>query len=342
MSSLMHLALRLMPFSFFILLSLSGCQTPPGLSPISLTPNVNPQPPHSPNAVTSAFLAPAGDYSAVIVRTRPDIAKSSDDRTIICTAPSPDWATALAAARQLQASGGASGGPSASLSASSSLTETVTAMLGRTAGVVALRDGLYKACEAYANGVIGKDAYALVLSQYGNLLVALAGGGAGAGGSGGPASTGTPAGGVQAGVAVNVSSGAAPKGSGSASPPAASPGGTVIASMQQQALQAMLVTCINEFDPTVRPEAEQNAALAEPCKTLIGDVVNAAPSLLGSPDAAPKAARKPTSNAGLRQIQQALKDNCQAEVKADGLWGQQTDAALAKFAGNPCLLKARP
>jgi hypothetical protein len=48
-------------------------------------------------------------------------------------------------------------------------------LAGRTAGVLALRDGLYAACQSYVNGVLGHDAYALVLSQYGNLLVALAG-----------------------------------------------------------------------------------------------------------------------------------------------------------------------
>ena len=41
--------------------------------------------------------------------------------------------------------------------------------------MLALRDGLYAACQAYVNGVLGHDAYSLVLSQYGNLLVALAG-----------------------------------------------------------------------------------------------------------------------------------------------------------------------
>jgi hypothetical protein len=36
-----------------------------------------------------------------------------------------------------------------------------------------LRDGLYATCQAYANGALGQSAYALGLSQYGNLLVAL-------------------------------------------------------------------------------------------------------------------------------------------------------------------------
>jgi hypothetical protein len=56
-----------------------------------------------------------------------------------------------------------------------SSTELITAGAGREAAVLALRDGLYTACQSYANGVIGQDAYAIILSQYGNLLVALMG-----------------------------------------------------------------------------------------------------------------------------------------------------------------------
>jgi len=127
-------------------------------------------------SIQNALLAPGGDYSLITVRKRPDIA-ANDPREILCAAPSPDWATALAMAQQISGSGGVSGGPSGALTASSSLTETISALAGRTAGVVALRDGLYNACQAYANGVIGKDGYALILSQCGNLQVALAGSG---------------------------------------------------------------------------------------------------------------------------------------------------------------------
>jgi hypothetical protein len=62
---------------------------------------------------------------------------------------------------------------------SATTTETATQLAGRTAGVLALRDGLYAACQSYVNGVLGHDAYAMILSQYGNLLVALAGTGTG-------------------------------------------------------------------------------------------------------------------------------------------------------------------
>ncbi|MFL1876026.1 hypothetical protein ACIKT0_12700, partial [Hansschlegelia beijingensis] len=58
-----------------------------------------------------------------------------------------------------------------------STTEEVSKGDGRAAAVLALRDGLYAACQSYANGIIGHDAYAVILSQYGHLRVALVGGG---------------------------------------------------------------------------------------------------------------------------------------------------------------------
>lgn len=99
----------------------------------------------------------------------------------LCTEPSPDVAIAFgrsialtAKVTQAEAAAGEGG-----LNAES--TQVATALAGRTAGVLALRDGLYAACQAYANGVIGQNAYAVILSQYGNLLVALAGTGQQAG-----------------------------------------------------------------------------------------------------------------------------------------------------------------
>jgi hypothetical protein len=47
------------------------------------------------------------------------------------------------------------------------------ALAGRSTALLGLRDGLFRACEAYANGVIGADAYALVLSRYGQLMTTL-------------------------------------------------------------------------------------------------------------------------------------------------------------------------
>jgi hypothetical protein len=93
----------------------------------------------------------------------------------VCTEPSPDVAIAFARSAAVSGSFSEPQGPTASASGSFSTSETITPLAGRTAGVLALRDGLFAACQSYVNGVIGHDAYALILSQYGNLLVALNG-----------------------------------------------------------------------------------------------------------------------------------------------------------------------
>jgi hypothetical protein len=92
--------------------------------------------------------------------------------TVICTEPSPDVAKALATAVQLAAQGG-NGAANGSLGFNGSSAEAAMELAGRSTALLALRDGMYRACEAYANGVIGQDAYALVLSRYGQLMTTL-------------------------------------------------------------------------------------------------------------------------------------------------------------------------
>jgi hypothetical protein len=91
---------------------------------------------------------------------------------IMCTEPSPDVAKALSTAAQLTGSGG-NGTATGSLGAGGASAEAALALAGRSTALLGLRDGLYRACEAYANGVIGADAYALVLSRYGQLMTTL-------------------------------------------------------------------------------------------------------------------------------------------------------------------------
>lgn len=101
-----------------------------------------------------------------------------DDRQVLptqCTEPSPDAVIAFSRSLQGQASFQETGAPTVSGSFNAQANELATSLGGRTAGVLALRDGLFAACQAYVNGVLGHDAYALILSQYGNLLVAVAG-----------------------------------------------------------------------------------------------------------------------------------------------------------------------
>lgn len=121
---------------------------------------------------TSNTLATTGNLRLVTERPRPG--PDGSLLPIVCTEPSPDYAIAF----------GQKGGGSLKVTVpqgsgegafNAETTETATELKGRTAGVLALRDGLYAACQAYANGVIGHDAYAMILSQYGTLLVALVG-----------------------------------------------------------------------------------------------------------------------------------------------------------------------
>jgi hypothetical protein len=91
---------------------------------------------------------------------------------VVCTEPSPDVAKALSTAFAASGQGG-NGSASGNLALSASSAEAVAELAGRSTALLGLRDGLYRACEAYANGAIGADAYALVLSRYGQLMTTL-------------------------------------------------------------------------------------------------------------------------------------------------------------------------
>lgn len=93
---------------------------------------------------------------------------------VVCSEPSPDYAVAFGSNRTLKVTPPADALRS-SVDIKSETTEYVLEGEGRAEAVLALRDGLYTACQSYANGIIGKDAYAIILSQYGNLLLGLVG-----------------------------------------------------------------------------------------------------------------------------------------------------------------------
>lgn len=111
---------------------------------------------------TRALMTPA-DARIITERPRP-----SYKTPILCAEPSPDIAKALSTLAKLSGGNGA-----VNVGGGISTAESVSLLAGRTAGVVALRDGLFKACEAYANGVITSKSYALILGNYGDILVTL-------------------------------------------------------------------------------------------------------------------------------------------------------------------------
>lgn len=94
---------------------------------------------------------------------------------ILCSEPSPDYAVAFDKAAKATVTVTSADGSSTSIAPDTSSVEDVTPGEGRAQAVLALRDGLHAACQSYANGLIGQDAYSIILSQYGNLLVALVG-----------------------------------------------------------------------------------------------------------------------------------------------------------------------
>lgn len=117
---------------------------------------------------TPALLTTA-DLRIVTERPHP----LDSNRRIVCTEPPPDVAKALSTAMSLSASGGAPSGPTASLSGSNASAEALAELAGRVPGLLALRDMLFRECEAYANGTHGDDGYGLVISRYGEMLVTL-------------------------------------------------------------------------------------------------------------------------------------------------------------------------
>ena len=90
-------------------------------------------------------------------------------RSIVCAEPSPDALSAIASTinaelrRNRPGGDGNAGETSASLAGS--LSETVQAIGDRTQVVQLLRDTLYRACEAYANGALDDFGYAVILGQ---------------------------------------------------------------------------------------------------------------------------------------------------------------------------------
>jgi hypothetical protein len=122
---------------------------------------------------------------SVLIGTTPGLLTTADLRTIterplpyrnrkiVCTEPPPDVAKALSTAFAASASGSGPSGASGSGSLSNATAESLAELTGRVPGLIALRDALFRACEGYANGMIGDSTYSLVTSRYGELLVTL-------------------------------------------------------------------------------------------------------------------------------------------------------------------------
>jgi hypothetical protein len=107
-----------------------------------------------------------------IINLPHDTAGGEPER-IVCAEPSPDVAQSVSDAikASLQAQVEGKGGGSAAFARSSA--EAVAQLGERLATIQLLRDGLYRACEAYANGAIKRTAYTLIISRYGDTMITM-------------------------------------------------------------------------------------------------------------------------------------------------------------------------
>ena len=110
-------------------------------------------------------------------------------RYIRCAEPSPDVAKAVSNAFGGSLSAMVSGlpagvTPQVAGAVSRSHAEALAQLTERLATMQLLRDGLYRACEAYANGAISDTTYAVMLSRYDKTMVTMLMGELAAGGFG--------------------------------------------------------------------------------------------------------------------------------------------------------------
>jgi hypothetical protein len=104
------------------------------------------------------------------------------DRTVVCAEPSPDVLTAQAASGSASgaatlpaAEQGGTGQSSFSGSIAGASSEAAASIAMRSQTIQLLRDGLFRACEAYMNGGIDQHQYNVVLLNIHKLMVTLLG-----------------------------------------------------------------------------------------------------------------------------------------------------------------------
>ncbi|WP_034995254.1 hypothetical protein [Beijerinckia mobilis] len=194
-------------------------------------------------------LATTGNLRLVTERQR--LEQDGTYWPIVCTEPSPDYAVTFNTLAEQSAKMTASDKGTGEAQSKISTTETALQLAGRTASILALRDGLYAVCQSYVNGVIGHDAYAMILSQYGDLLVALVGNN-------------------NANEATVASPSSATR----------SKGVSTVKSKGNGYLTNLLVTCISQYDTTRhrgRDNGSSNALLSlQFCRKVLNDTLRLA------------------------------------------------------------------
>ncbi|WP_206243393.1 hypothetical protein [Novosphingobium terrae] len=272
------------PFTLLAVIALSGCAS---TLPESHARQI--AVPHS----GQALLLPAGDGHLFLTLPDPDADKNapgaSGDRPVVyCSEPAPDFASSLSLQHALSGGVALPNGTSANATVSAAAASTIVELAGRSSGVLALRDGLYNACLAYASGLITRTHYTLILSQYGDLMVSLIAAGSSASSSSSSSGSNQP-------VTVAVAgSGSTTASTGSASTKSSSGGSGAVAAatdtiktsssdsgaVNEKALHyanghllALMTICLTSYDRNSPLDAGKMQAQDDPlkaaCKALL-------------------------------------------------------------------------
>jgi hypothetical protein len=135
-----------------------GCASLAGCSTIYRTVSLDSKPATSIDIDAKARMIVVTDFGG-----------KDGNRRVICAEPSPDTAVGIAASTSAAAN--VYGKVDAQLA--TSLAEAVQSVGRRTQSIQLLRDGLYRACEAYLNGAITSDEYRLLLSRISAFAITL-------------------------------------------------------------------------------------------------------------------------------------------------------------------------
>jgi hypothetical protein len=133
---------------------------------------------------TQALLTTANDRTVLAKpqHMTTDRARKITPQDIVCAEPSPDVATIVSKSftlssalegliRKPDVQADVAGKVAAAISITQA--QALAQLTNRLATIQLLRDGLYRACEAYANGALSDLTYAVILSGYGDVMVTL-------------------------------------------------------------------------------------------------------------------------------------------------------------------------
>lgn len=122
---------------------------------------------------TTSALIDAKQRAVIATPGRLDPEDPGSRAVLVCAEPSPDALSVVSSSLGAAASVGGDGEGRSNVSIASAIQEAVRELGHRNATIQLLRDGLYRQCEAYLNGVISADEYRALSNRYVDGMVVL-------------------------------------------------------------------------------------------------------------------------------------------------------------------------